>query len=56
MSRFSNINKKGEIAFYFVASTVITEQKMTKVLEHCGFVIGDRPSVILNCPSSVKKN
>lgn len=48
--------KKGELAFYFVASVVITEQKTTKVLEHCGFVIGDRPGVILECPFSVEKH
>lgn len=47
--------KKGELAFYFVASVVIAEQNTTKVLEHCGFVIGDRPGVILECPS-IKKH
>lgn len=48
--------KKGELAFYFVASVVIAEHNTTNVLEHCGFVIGDRPRVILDCPYSVKKH
>lgn len=47
--------KKGELAFYFVSSVVIAEQNTTKVLEHCGFVIGDRPRVIHDCPS-IKKH
>jgi hypothetical protein len=43
--------KKGKLPFYFMASVVIQEQTTSNELEHCGFVLGDRPNVIIDCPS-----
>jgi hypothetical protein len=41
----------GELTFYFISIVLITEQGTIRPIEHCGFVIGNNPRAIIECPS-----
>lgn len=41
----------GELTFYFISTVLIKEQGTTRPMENCGFVIGDNPRAIIECPS-----
>jgi|ERR1700722_7643773 hypothetical protein len=42
---------KGELTFYFVSTMIINEHGAVKPMEFCGFVTGNNPNAILECPS-----
>jgi hypothetical protein len=41
---------KGEITFYFIALLMINERETVKTMEICGFVTGNAPNSIIECP------
>ena len=43
---------RGEYTFYFVATVMIQEQGVIKSMDNCGFVTGNNPRAVMECPSS----
>jgi cytochrome b561 len=46
----------GGLTFYFVSNVLINEQGATKQMENCGFVIGNNPNAIIECPRGAPRS
>ena len=47
--------KTGGLTFYFISIVLINENGTTTPMEHCGFVIGNNPRAILECPRGAQR-
>ena len=43
---------RGEFTFYFMTTILINEKEVIKSMDSCGFVVGNNPRAIIDCPST----